>query len=292
MVINNNLSALFAQRENKFNAFKLGKDMEKLSSGLRINRAADDASGLAISEKMKAQVRGLNMAERNASDGISLIQTTEGYLNETQSLLQRIRELAVQASNGTSTHEDKVLIQVEVSQLVDEINRVASHAQFNTMNLLTGRFARPTGGNSVDPANSLYLQIGANVDQREQLFISTMTAQGLGIQGADGEPHTATFISLTTADSANNSLIALDDALGKVSKERANLGAYQNRLEYAREGIASGSENLLAAESRISDADMATQAIKFARESILVQSSQSMLAQANTIPQQVLQLLK
>lgn len=290
MVINNNLSAMYAQRENKFNHIRLNKDIEKLSSGYRINRGSDDASGLAISEKMRAQVRGLNMAERNAADGISLIQTAEGYLSETHSLLQRIRELAVQAANGTSTQSDKLLIQVEVSQLVDEINRIASNAQFNSMNLFTGRFARAEGQNQV--SSSMWLHVGANADQREQLFIGTMTAQALGIQGTNGLPHTATFISLTSQENANNSLVLLDEAISKVSKQRADLGAYQNRLELTREGLSIGSENLLASESRIRDADMAAEAIKFTKDNILVQSSQAMIAQANNIPQQVLQLLK
>ncbi|MFW5843652.1 MAG: flagellin, partial [Spirochaetota bacterium] len=188
MIINHNLSAMFAQRQQKFNNLATDGNIEKLSSGLRINRAGDDASGLAVSEKMRSQIRGLRQAERNAADGINMIQTAEGYLQESQDILQRLRELAVQSANGIYSTEDRMQIQVEVSSLVDEVNRVASHAQFNGMNLLTGRFARETGENSVTA--SMYFHIGANMDQRERVFIGTMTAQGLGIQSADGLPHT------------------------------------------------------------------------------------------------------
>jgi flagellin len=290
MIINHNLSAMFAQRENKFNGIAVEKDIEKLSSGLRINRAGDDASGLAVSEKMRSQVRGLNQAERNAADGISLIQTAEGYLQETQNVLQRLRELAVQSSNGIYTSEDRMQIQVEVSQLVAEINRVASHAQFNGMNLLTGRFARETGTNVVTA--SMWFHIGANMDQRTRVFIGTMTAQGLGIQSPAGLPHSASFISLSTPDKANTTIGVLDKALKIVSKQRADLGAYQNRLEMARTGLSSGAENLQASESRIRDVDMAKQMVDYQKNQILVQSSQAMLAQANQQGQSVLQLLR
>ncbi len=290
MVINHNLSAMFADRQLKFNNLSLDKDLEKLSSGLRINRAGDDASGLAVSEKMRSQIRGLNMAGQNAQNGISFIQTSEGYLQETQDVLQRIRELAVQASNGIYTAEDRMQIQVEVSQLVAEINRIASHAQFNGLNLLTGRFARATGQNVI--TGSMWFHIGANMDQRTRVFIQTMTAQGLGVQGTNGLPSTATFISLQSPDSANISIGVLEHALTLVSKQRADLGAYQNRLEYAMKGLAVGAENLQASESRIRDADMAHEMVSFVRDQILVQSATAMLAQANTLPQSVLQLFR
>ena len=290
MIINHNLSAMFAERSNKFNGLAVGNDIEKLSSGLRINKAGDDASGLAVSEKMRSQVRGLNQAERNASDGISLIQTAEGYLGETQNLLQRMRELAVQSSNGIYTSEDRMQIQVEVSQLVAEVNRVASHAQFNGMNLLTGRFAKETGTNVVTA--SMWFHIGANMDQRTRVFIGTMTAQGLGIQSPAGLPHSASFISLSTPDKANTVIGVLDKALKIVSKQRADLGAYQNRLDMARTGLSSGAENLQAAESRIRDVDMAKQMVEYQKNQILTQSSQAMLAQANQQGQAVLQLLR
>jgi flagellin len=264
--------------------------MEKLSSGLRINRAGDDASGLAVSEKMRSQIRGLNRAEKNAQDGISFIQTTEGYLQESQDIIQRLRELSVQAANGIYSDEDRMQIQVEVSSLVDEVDRIASHAQFNGMNLLTGRFARFTGENVVTA--SMWLHIGANMDQRIRMYIGTMTAQGLGLQNPNGPPHTATFISLSSPDRANMAIGLLDEALKIVNKQRADLGAYQNRLEYAMKGLAVGAENMQASESRIRDADMAEEMVKFVTHQILVQSSTAMLAQANTKPQTVLTLLK
>jgi flagellin len=290
MVINHNLSAMFADRQLKFNNLAMDKDLEKLSSGLRINRAGDDASGLAVSEKMRSQIRGLNQAEQNAQNGISFIQTAEGYLQESQDVLQRIRELAVQASNGIYTSEDRMQIQVEVSQLVAEINRIASHAQFNGLNLLTGRFARATGENVI--TGSMWFHIGANMDQRTRVYIQTMTAQGLGVQGTNGLPSTATFISLQTPDKANIAIGVIDKALMLVSKQRADLGAYQNRLDYAMKGLAVGAENLQASESRIRDADMASEMVKFVRDQILVQSATAMLAQANTLPQTVLQLFR
>jgi flagellin len=290
MIINHNMSAIFSQRQLKFNNLAADKDMEKLASGFRINRAGDDASGLAVSEKMRAQVRGLTMAGSNAQNAISFIQTAEGYLQESQDILQRIRELAVQASNGIYSSEDRMQIQVEVSQLVDEINRIASHAQFNGMNMLTGRFARSTGENVI--TGSMWFHIGANMDQRERAYIGTMTAQGLGVQSTNGLTSTATFISISTPDKANMSIGVLDKALQIVSKQRADLGAYQNRLEYTMKGLAVGAENLQASESRIRDADMALEMVSFVRDQILVQSATAMLAQANTLPQTVLQLFR
>jgi len=290
MIINHNMSAAYADRVLNERGSEVQSSIEKLSSGLRINKAGDDASGLAVSEKMRSQVRGLNQAERNAADGISMIQTAEGYLQETTNILQRIRELAVQASNGIYTGEDRMQIQVEVSQLVDEINRVASHAQFNGMNLLTGRFARETGTNSVTA--SMWFHIGANMDQRERVFIGTMTAQGLGIQSPAGLPHSASFISLSTPDKANTVIGMLDKALKTVNKQRADLGAYQNRLEMARTGLSVGAENLQASESRIRDTDMAKEMVEYQKNQVLTQSSQAMLAQANQQGQQVLQLLR
>ncbi len=290
MIINHNMSAIFAHRQLKFNNMAVDKNMEKLSSGERINRAGDDASGLAVSEKMRAQIRGLQRAGKNAQDAVSFIQTTEGYLSETTSILQRLRELSVQASNGIYSSEDRMQIQVEVSALVDEINRVSSHAQFNGLNILTGRYARETGENMV--AASMWFHIGANMDQRERIFIGTMTAQGLGIQGTDGMPHTATFISLSTPDNANIALASVDSALQIINKQRADLGAYQNRLEYAMEGLTVGAENLQAAESRIRDADMANQMVDFVKNQILTQSATAMLAQANQKSQSVMQLFQ
>jgi flagellin len=286
MIINHNLSAMYADRSLKVTQSALAKDMEKLSSGQRINRAGDDASGLAVSEKMRSQIRGLNQASTNAANGISFIQTSEGYLQETQDIIQRLRELAVQSANGIYTDEDRMQIQVEVSQLVDEIDRIASHAQFNGMNMLTGRFARPTGENVVTA--SMWFHIGANMDQRERVYIGTMTAAGLGIRNfGDG-----TILSLASPDGANRSIGTLDEALKKVNKQRADLGAYQNRLEHAIRGIDIGAENLQAAESRIRDTDMANQMVSYMRNQILSQSGTAMLAQANQRTNSVLQLLQ
>ena len=286
MIINHNMSAMNATRQSKVNAGNTAKSMEKLSSGLRINRAADDASGLAVSEKMRAQIRGLNQASRNASDGISFIQTTEGYLQETSDILQRIRELSVQSSNGIYTAEDRMQIQVEVSQLVDEVDRIASHAQFNGMNMLTGRFAKDTGMNTV--SSSMWLHIGANMDQREQVFIGTMTAEALGMR----QVGTGQIVSISTAEGANRNIGVVDDALKRLNKQRADLGAYQNRLEYAIKGLDVGAENLQASESRIRDLDMAKEMVEQTKSNILHQASNAMLAQANQQGQMVLQLLQ
>lgn len=286
MVINHNLSAMFADRQLKINNESLNKDIEKLSSGQRINRAGDDASGLAVSEKLKSQIRGLHQASTNASNGISFIQTSEGYLQESQDILQRIRELAVQSANGIYTNEDRMMIQVEVSQLVDEIDRVASHAQFNGLNMLTGRFARDTGQNVVTA--SMWFQIGANMDQRKRVYIGTMTAAALGVRNAGNKQ----ILSLSTPESANRAIGTVDTALRVISKQRADLGAYQNRLQMAIGGLDIGAENLQAAESRIRDTDMASAMVQFVKNQILVQSSTAMLAQANQKPQSVLQLLR
>lgn len=290
MIINHNLSAINAQRVLKFKHLEVDREMEKLSSGLRINRAGDDASGLAVSEKMRAQIRGLRQAERNAEDDISFIQTTEGYLQEIQDVLQRMRELAVQAANGIYTNEDRMYIQVEISALVDEIDRVASQAQFNEINMLTGRFARPEASNTV-PASMIF-HIGPNMDQRIRAFIGTMTTQALGLKNPIGNSDFASFISMSTIDKANANIGILDEALKIVSKQRADLGAYQNRLEFATEGLMMGYENLQSAESRIRDADMAEETVRFTKDQILSQSGTAMLAQANARPSLILQLLR
>ncbi|HOV14152.1 MAG TPA: flagellin [Spirochaetota bacterium] len=290
MIINHNLSAIFTNRQVKFNDLSVTKSLEKVSSGMRINRAADDASGLAVSEKMRSQIRGLLRAEKNAEDGISFIQTAEGYLQESQDIVQRIRELAVQASNGIYSAEDRMYIQVEVSQLIDEVDRIASHAQFNGMNILTGRFAREDALNSV--TGSMWFHIGANMDQRERVFIGTMSSQGLKLKNPNGLPHTATFISLSSPDAANAAIGTLDLALKIINKQRADLGAYQNRLEHATKGLLVGAENLQGAESIIRDSNMAEEMSTFTKNQILSQSSMAMLAQANRKSQSVLQLLQ
>jgi flagellin len=287
MIINHNLSALYANRQVKFNEIDLNKDIEKLSSGLRINRGGDDASGLAVSEKLRSQIRGLNQAGKNIQNAVSFIQTTEGYLAETQDIMHRIRELAVQSANGIYADEDRMQIQVEVSQLVDEVNRIASHAQFNGMNMLTGSFASPSAGGVVP--REMFIQVGANMDQRKQLFIGTMTSRALGLQGVGGGNNS---VSISTPDKANQVIGVVDNAIRKVSRQRADLGAYQNRFEMAAKGVAVAAENMQAAESMIRDADIATEMVNYTKDSILMQSSTAMLAQANLKPRSVLQLLQ
>jgi len=282
MIINHNMSAMYANRQLDVTQVDATKSLEKLSSGLRINRAGDDASGLAVSEKLRAQIRGLNQAERNTLNGVSFIQTAEGYLQETQDVLHRIRELAVQSANGIYTEEDRLYIQIEVSALVAEVDRIASHAQFNGMNMLTGRFARGDG------TQVMQFQIGANMDQNTRVYIGEMTASSLGVK--NGQNQTGP-IALSTVDSANQAIAALDSALTQVNKQRADLGAYQNRFEMAAQGIAIAAENMQASESRIRDVNMANEVVKFTRDAILNQSGTAMLAQANVRTQSVLQLL-
>jgi len=285
MIINHNMSAMYAQRNTGLVGTGIAKDIEKLSSGMRINRAGDDASGLAVSEKMRSQIRGLNQAGQNIQNGVSFIQATEGYLAETTDIMQRLRELAVQAANGIYSAEDRMQIQVEVSQLVDEVDRIASHAQFNGMNLLTGRFAEGS------EAGAMQLQVGANMDQSEKIYVGTMTAVALGLtggaQGGEGD-----VITLSSMDGANMAIGTIDNALKQINKQRADLGAYQNRFELAYNGVAIAAENLQAAESRIRDADMAKEVVEYTKNQILMQSGTAMLAQANTQPQSVVRLLQ
>ena len=283
MIINHNMSSMYANRTLGVSNSQLAGNIEKLSSGQRINKAGDDASGLAVSEKMRSQIRGLNQAERNIQNGVSFIQTTEGYLSETTDILQRIRELAVQSANGIYTDEDRMQIQVEVSQLVAEVDRIASQAQFNGMNMLTGAFARDSAAGRV-----MQFQIGANVDQNEQVFIGTMTSQALGLTGTQGSDER---ISISTPDTANMTIATLDNALKSVNRQRADLGAYQNRFEIAAKGIAVAAENLQAAESRIRDSDMANEMVEYTKNQILTQSGTAMLVQANSQSQNVLRLL-
>jgi len=269
MRINQNLSALNAYRNLTITNTALAKSMEKLSSGLRINRAADDAAGLAISEKMRGQIRGLNQAIRNAQDGISLIQTAEGALNETHSILQRMRELAVQSANDTNTDQDRAQLQAEVNQLLAEIDRIANTTQFNTKALLDGTF---TGT----------IHIGANTGQNLVINISNMGVSALGISG----------LAISTQALADAAIASIDAAINLVSTERAKLGALQNRLEHTINNLSVASENLTAAESRIRDLDMAQEMMAFTRSQILSQAGTAMLAQANQIPAIVLQLLR
>ena len=286
MIINHNMSSLYADRVLNISNDSITKNMEKLSSGERINRAGDDASGLAVSEKMRSQIRGLNQASKNIMNGVSFIQTTEGYLQETTDIIQRIRELAVQSSNGIYSAEDRMQIQVEVSSLIAEVDRIASAAQFNGMNMLTGRFARPTGENVV--TGSMWFHIGANMDQRTQVYIGTMSATALGLRNVADE----SIMTLETPDEANRAIGTLDEALKKINKQRADLGAYQNRLEQTIKGLDIGAENLQASESRIRDTDMAAEMVEFTKDQVLSQAGTAMLAQANQSSQNVLSLLR
>ena len=283
MIINHNMSSMYANRTLGVSNAQIQGNIEKLSSGQRINRAGDDASGLAVSEKMRSQIRGLNQAERNIQNGVSFIQTTEGYLQETTDILQRIRELAVQSANGIYTDEDRMQIQVEVSQLVAEVDRIASQAQFNGMNMLTGAFATDSAVGRV-----MQLQVGANMDQNARVYIGTMTAQALGLVGAQG---TDEKITINSPETANQAIGSVDAALKAVSRQRADLGAYQNRFEMAADGVAIAAENLQAAESRIRDTDMASEMVEYTRNQILTQTGTAMLAQANMQSQNVLALL-
>lgn len=286
MIINHNISSIYANRQLKIDGGNVDDNIAKLSSGMRINKAGDDASGLAVSEKMRSQIRGLWRAVQNTEDAISFIQTTEGYLQESQDVLQRIRELAVQSSNGIYSAEDRMMIQVEVSQLVAEVDRIASHAQFNGMNMLTGRFAQASGGQQ--PVASMWFHVGANMDQRIRSYVNTMTTEGLGIKDIASKE----IISISTPEKSNMAIGIIDQALMKVSKQRADLGAYQNRLMHTTKSLMVGAENLQAAESRIRDTDMAREMSEFVKNQILTQAATSMLAQANQKPQLMLQLLR
>ncbi|HSV95496.1 MAG TPA: flagellin [Spirochaetota bacterium] len=281
MIINNNMGAINANRTLKFTHWDVDKSMQKLSSGIRINKAGDDASGLAVSEKMRTQIQGLRQAERNTEDGMSFVQTAEGYLNQSAQIIQRIRVLSVQAANGIYSNEDRQLIQVEVSALVDEVDRIASQAEFNRFKVLTGEFSK------VNPKASMWLHMGANANQRERIYIGTMTAQSFRLRDGTGK----VVVSLSSPGGANNAIGLMDMALQRLSKQRADLGAYYNRLEMTAKGLMSAYENTQAAESRIRDADMAEEMVNFTRSTILVHTGTAMLAQANLQPQSILRLL-
>lgn len=281
MVINFNQSAAFASRMEGINTANVLKTSKELSSGMRINSAADDASGLAVSEKMRSQIRGLNQASRNVMNGVSMLQTAEGYMQSTTDILQRIRELAVQSANGIYSDEDRAMLQTEVEQLVSEVDRISQTAEFNGMTLLSGRFAE----------DGIKLQVGANTDQNFTVKLGNMSATALGLKVA-GQDGTEQSISLSDPESANMALATVDEALKKVNKNRADIGASMNRMEMAQKGINIASENIAASESRIRDADMAKTITEHIKNQILQQSSVSLLSQANTNSQSVLALLK
>lgn len=276
------MSADFANRTLGARSSDLQISMERLSSGLRINRAGDDASGLAVSENMRSQIKGLQRASLNVQDAESFIQATEGYLAETTDVLQRMRELSIQSANGIYSSNDRKLIQIEMNQLVEEIDRVAGQSQFNGMNILTGRF-------SSLGENPMTFHIGSNADQAINTFIESTTTASLGLI-QEGEQVSA--MNIESAQKANTSIARVDFALSKITETRANLGAIQNRMRYIKQGLDIGAENLQTAESRIRDADMASEITKYVRSQILTQSSTAMLAQANSLPQSVLSLIR
>jgi len=271
MRINNNMMAYNAHRQLKVNSFEQEKSIEKLSSGSRINRAGDDAAGLSISEKMRAQIRGLQTASRNAQDGISLIQTAEGALNETHSILQRMRELAVQAANDTNVTKDRDAIETELDDLIAEISNIAVNTKFNNQALLDGTFSGT-------------LQIGANANETLTVAINSMSPAALSVLDADVEVNDTT--------NAASAIVQIDVAITAVSTQRASLGAKQNRLEHTIRNLDTAAENLQASESRVRDVDMAKEMMNYTKSNILNQAATAMLAQANQTPQGVLQLLR
>jgi len=318
MIINNNISAIFANRQANIIDRRVSKDMEQLSSGIRINSGSDDASGLAVSEKMRTQIRGINQAMRNTQDANSFIQTTEGYLQEVTNALQRIRELSVQGANGIYTDEDRGYLNVEIGMLVDEIDRISKTAQFNTMSMLNGRFAKADfpgqneNAGAIDTANNgqgipaetpavptpnpippttgegMNFHIGPNQDNNLKVFIRGLSAQNLELCDNDNNLD----IGTTSSDMANISIGKIDKALGEIISQRTELGAYQNRLQSVYQGLYIAYENTSAAESRIRDTDMARGVSKLVKNQILQQASVSMLAQANLKPQMILSLLQ
>jgi flagellin len=280
MQINNNLSAMFVNRQLQKSYVKLNKSIEKLSTGMRINRAGDDATNLAVSEKMRTQMRGLKQAERNAMNGLSFIQVAEGGMGQVNDIMQRIRELAVQSANGIYSQSDRVQIQVEVSQLIEEIDRISTTATFNRMEVLTGQFARSS------KTGTIFFHVGPNQDQRIRAYVSTMNSRAFGLQDS-----ATTKKSIATVGEANAVIGTVDNALDKLTRQRADLGAYYNRIETTVEALRTGLENMTAAESRIRDTDMAEELVEFTKNQVLLQSSTAMLAQANFSSRLVLQLL-
>lgn len=282
MIINHNMSAINANRTLKFSTAEVQKSMEKLSSGERINKAGDDASGLAVSEKMRTQIQGLRQAERNTEDGMSFVQTAEGYLDQTARIIQRMRVLSVQAANGIYSNEDRQLIQVEISALVDEVDRTASQAEFNRFKILTGDYSR------INPKASMWFHIGPNANQRKRVYIGTMTATSFKMKDGTGKLN----MTLSTPGGANDAIATLDSALQRLSKQRADLGAYYNRMDMTSRGLMTAYENVQAAESRIRDSDMAEEMVGFTKNQVLVQTGTAMLGQANLQTQTVLRLLQ
>ncbi|PLR78241.1 flagellin [Bacillus sp. V3-13] len=276
MRINHNISAMNTHRQLTYNNANASKSMEKLSSGYRINRASDDAAGLAISEKMRNQIRGMDTASRNSQDAISLIQTAEGALNETHAMLQRMAELTTQAANETLTTDDSKKIQGEITELTNQIDAIASQTKFNTKSIL-------------NTTSSLVFQVGANSGETITMSLVDATASTLGVSSTQLADLSSGVSSLNST--AKGNLDKIQTAINKVSENRSNLGAVQNRLEHTINNLGTTSENLQAAESRIRDVDMAKEMMTMTKNNILTQAAQAMLAQANQQPQGVLQLL-
>lgn len=280
MRINHNMSAIFANRQMQNVSARLDKSIEKLSSGEMINRAGDDASGLAVSEKMRTQIYGLIQAEKNAQNGISFIQVSEGSFQQINEIMQRVRSLAVQSANGIYSNSDRMQIQVEVSQLIDEIDRISTSAEFNRLKMLTGSFAKNS------KTASMFFHVGANSNQRIRVFIGTMSSRALNLIDNNQKR------SISTVGQANSMIGYVDGALDRLNRQRADLGAYYNRLENTVKSLALNYENMIAADSRIRDVDMAAEMVNFTRDKILVQTGVAMLAQANFKPQLVTKLLE
>ena len=278
MQINNNLSALFVSRQMSKVTNNLAKSTEKLTTGLRINRAGDDATNLAVSEKMRTQIKGLKQAERNALTGLSFIQVAEGNLEQVNNIMQRVRELSVQAANGIYSTADRMQIQVEVSQLIEEVDRLSTQAEFNRRKLLNGDLAKESR------VATIFFHVGANKDQRIRAYIATMNAKAFGL--ADGNK------SISSVGGANTMIGTVDAAIDKLNRQRADLGAYYNRIDVTIDALRTGHQNMVAAESRIRDANIAEELVEFTKNQVLMQSSTAMMAQANLNSSVVLKLLE
>jgi len=281
MRINHNISAVFANRQLQSVAGRLDKSIEKLASGEQINRAGDDASGLAVSEKMRTQINGLVQAERNAQNGISLVQVAESSLQQLNDIMQRIRTLSVQSGNGIYSNTDRTQIQVEVSQLIDEIDRIATSAEFNRMKMLTGVYSKRSR------TGSMFFHVGPNQNQRIRVYIATMSAKAMNLVDDNNAKR-----SISTVGKANSMIGYIDLALDKLNRQRADLGAYYNRMENTITALSRSYENMLAADSRVRDTDMAAEMVNFTRDQVLVQTGAAMLAQANFKPQLIKKLLE
>lgn len=305
--VRHNVTAMFAHRQAIFNNGELTQALERLSSGYRINRASDDAAGLAVSEKLRTQVRGYAQAFRNIQDGISLIQVAESGLQEMHSILQRMRELSIQSANGIYTNSDRSLIQLEIDELLNEVNRMQTSVEFNRLKLLDGTFSSqaPSGTTTTSGSTyigSLFFHVGANKGQTFRGFISTLSVQGFGLNSLFSSaaaissstfaaPSGTTFNGVMSQSKAESAIAIIDSAINMVSRQRATLGAMENRLQHTLNYAGTLHEQLQAAESRIRDTDMAQELISFTKAQVLVQAANAMLSQANLLPQNVLALL-